>query len=258
MKLYQVDAFAREKYSGNPAAVCPLANWLTEDEMQKLAEEMNLSETAFFVKNTDGSFHLRWFTPKMEVRLCGHATLASAHIIFTETDYSEDEIRFTTQSAGDLLVRRTGDAYEMDFPSDTPEPRQKQDYISLIDQEIREAYAGTDDIMLVLNSEKSVAQCTPDLQAIKSLGNRALIITAAGEQKDFVSRVFVPSCGIDEDPVTGSAHTLMTPYWKERLGKDRLMASQISKRRGNLECRLEGGRVKLKGYAVTVMKAEIL
>ena len=243
LSLYQVDAFAKEKFKGNPAAVCPLDNWLDDKALQDIASEINLSETAFIVNNGDDSYHLRWFTPAMEVRLCGHATLASAHVLFKHLNFQGDKLKFTTQRAGDLTVSQKGDGYQMDFPSDNYEPINLEGIESIVGQKVVDSYKGTDDYMIILENEEAVRNAQPNIQAIKELPIRALIITARGNDVDFVSRVFVPSCDIDEDPVTGSAHTLMTPYWSNVLEKEVLTARQVSKRSGDLVCELKGDRV---------------
>lgn len=255
--IFQVDAFTKEKFRGNPAAVCPLNEWPDDKVLQNIASEINLSETAFIVKNED-SYHLRWFTPAREVRLCGHATLASAHVIFKHLNFQENTIKFTTQKAGDLFVSKEDDHYIMDFPADNYEVY-NSDYLEyIVDCPIMESYKGADDILIITDSESSVQNCQPDLATIRELPCRAVIISSKGNEKDFVSRVFAPSCGIDEDPVTGSAHTLMTPYWSDKLNKNELHAEQISTRRGELKCEIKGDRVKLTGDAVTVIKGELV
>ncbi len=246
--VYQVDAFANKRFSGNPAAVCPLAGWLSDEELQNIASEINLSETAFIVRNENG-YHLRWFTPLTEVRLCGHATLASAHVVFNHLNYNEDQIVFSTEQVGNLTVSKSGDNYIMDFPADKCNYFDKDELIKTVDCPILEAYKGSDDILIITDNELSVSDCQPNLSVIKQLSCRALIVSSEGKDQDFVSRVFAPSCGIDEDPVTGSAHTLMTPYWSNKLSKNKLYAAQISKRRGELVCELKGDRVLLTGSA---------
>lgn len=254
--VYQVDAFCSEPFKGNPAAVVPLESWPDDSLLQNIAAEFNLSETAFIVRNENG-YHLRWFTPTIEVRLCGHATLASAHVIFQHMNYSHHEIVFSTEGAGNLKVTRKGFSYLMDFPADMPQVYNDLNQRNLINQEIRGCYKGMDDIMIILETEKDVLECEPELAEIKQLDARALIISAPGNEVDFVSRVFAPACGVDEDPVTGSAHTLMTPYWAKRLSKQELTARQVSKRRGDLICKLQGDRVLLSGSAVTILTGEL-
>jgi len=258
LPIYQADAFTDTRYKGNPAAVCPLDSYPDDTLLQQIAAEMNLSETAFFVPDTSADFILRWFTPLTEVRLCGHATLATAHIIFTELDWKKDAIVFQTLNAGRLIVKKDADSYVMDFPADKPVPYEA-DYIDqLIDQKIKESYKGTDDLMLVLENEEAVKKCQADLKLMAGLEHRTVIVSSQGQDRDYVSRVFAPACGIDEDPVTGSAHTLMTTYWANQLGKTKLSAAQISERRGELICELKADRVFIHGKAVTVMKGELL
>ena len=250
--VYQVDAFCTEPFKGNPAAVVLLEAWMEDEILQNIAAEFNLSETAFVVKN-EREFELRWFTPIIEVRLCGHATLAGAHVIFEHTDFTMPQIIFSTKWVGELIVRKEGDAYLMDFPADQALDYHNPELEGIIGTKIQEYYKGKDDIMLVLPSESDVQKCCPNLNALKKLDTRALIVTAVGNDVDFVSRVFAPACGIDEDPVTGSAHTLMTPYWSNRFAKDELKARQISKRSGDLICRIQNDRVLLTGSAVTLL-----
>ncbi|NNE26407.1 MAG: PhzF family phenazine biosynthesis protein [Saprospiraceae bacterium] len=258
LPIYQVDAFTGQRFKGNPAAVCPLDGWLDDKKLQDIASEINLSETAFIVKNDDDSYHLRWFTPAREVRLCGHATLATAHVLFQHLNYGGDNLRFTTEKAGELLVAKKDAEYQMNFPVDNYLEADVPDIENIIGQQVKAVYQGTDDYMVVLDNEDAVRQAQPDIQTIKGLPVRALIITAKGDTVDFVSRVFVPSCGIDEDPVTGSAHTLMTPYWAKVFDKNKLSARQISKRSGDLKCELLGDRVLISGQAITVIEGRLL
>lgn len=254
--MYQVDAFATKLFEGNPAAVVPLKEWLPEQQMQQIAAENNLSETAFFVKEGEG-YHLRWFTPMVEVDLCGHATLASAHVIFNELGYEEELIRFQTRS-GELIVGTEDERLRMDFPADDMPMVQAPDdlFKALGIQKTKEVYK-TDDYMVVLDTEAEVAALEPDLRLLKSIEARGVIVTAPGEQVDFVSRFFAPQSGVDEDPVTGSAHTKSTPYWSRRLEKKELEARQISQRGGSLSCRMNGDRVEIIGSALTFFKGEI-
>lgn len=257
MKLaqYQVDAFATRAFEGNPAAVCPLEKWLDDALMQAIAEENNLSETAFFVPDGDG-FKLRWFTPKDEVDLCGHATLASAHVIFNVLGYDRERIRFSTRS-GDLFVAQKNHLLEMDFPA-TPLQRREIDakLAAAFGQTPIELWSGTDYLAL-FDSETAIRNLDPDHLLLKQLDLRGVIVTAPGEDYDFVSRFFAPKYGIPEDPVTGSAHCALAPYWAERLNKKVLQARQISKRGGDVGCEVLGERVLLRGNAVTFMEAEI-
>ncbi len=251
--IYQVDAFADEVFKGNPAAVVPLAQWLPDTLMQAIAAENNLSETAFFVKKNE-LFELRWFTPLMEVDLCGHATLASAHVLYAHLSYMQQAIHFSTRS-GILTVEKADVGYVMNFPTDVPSLADQDKWIekTLQDVAILELYKGKDDYLVVLDSETAVKTLVPDLRALALAPKRGLIITAAGNEVDFVSRCFYPKYGIDEDPATGSAHTLLTSYWAKRLGKTKLIAKQISQREGNLICHHLGDRVALEGRAVTYL-----
>lgn len=256
LTLFQADAFTDKLFGGNPAAVCPLEQWLSDEQMQQIAMENNLSETAFFVANNDG-FDLRWFTPAVEVDLCGHATLATAHILFEEMGYAKPEIAFYTKS-GKLTVSREGDRLMMDFPAD----RMQKDhgpavlFQALGINRVPEVFR-SDDYMVVLESEEQVAGLDPDFRMLNEVDARGIIVTAPGDECDFVSRFFAPQSGIDEDPVTGSAHTKTTPYWAAKLDKEELEARQISERGGKLTCRLKGDRVEILGHARTYLKGEI-
>lgn len=253
--IFQVDAFTDHIFGGNPAAVCPLEKWLDEETMQHLAQENNLSETAFFVKN-GAEYDLRWFTPEVEVDLCGHATLATAHVLFEHLGYAEDEIRFRTKS-GLLIVKREGDRLMMDFPTDDM-PQVEPPAVLFQALGIRSDHVFfTDDYMVVLDSEEEVLNLDPDFRLLSEVNARGIIVTATGKEVDFVSRFFAPGAGIDEDPVTGSAHTKLTPYWLRKLGKDILEALQISKRVGELTCRNKGERTEILGNAITYMIGEI-
>ncbi len=253
--IFQVDAFTDHIFGGNPAAVCPLEKWLDEETMQHLAQENNLSETAFFVKN-GAEYDLRWFTPEVEVDLCGHATLATAHVLFEHLGYAEDEMRFRTKS-GLLIVKREGDRLMMDFPTDDM-PQVEPPAVLFQALGIRsDRVFFTDDYMVVLDSEEEVLNLDPDFRLLSEVNARGIIVTATGKEVDFVSRFFAPGAGIDEDPVTGSAHTKLTPYWSRKLGKDILEALQISKRVGELTCRNKGERTEILGNAITYMIGEI-
>jgi predicted PhzF superfamily epimerase YddE/YHI9 len=255
IKQYQVDAFASRAFEGNPAAVCPLEEWLSDDLLQSIAEENNLSETAFFVPSGKG-FELRWFTPLREVDLCGHATLATAHVLFELLAYGGPVLSFRTRS-GELLVRRNHDLLEMDFPSRPPEPCAFPDeLISGLGQRPVEVLAA-DDYLVVFENEDTVRSISPDFALLAQLGLRGVIITAAGDEVDFVSRFFAPKYGIPEEPVTGSSHCTLAPYWAEKLGRRRLEARQVSRRGGGITCALETDRVHLMGSAFTFMEAEI-
>jgi PhzF family phenazine biosynthesis protein len=256
IKLYQIDAFTDQVFSGNPAAVCPLESWLDDDTLQHIAAENNLAETAYYVKIKEG-YHIRWFTPLGEVDLCGHATLAAAYVIFNFWGYASDSISFQSKS-GVLTVARQLEWYTLNFPTDkvqaitvTPE------LIACIGEKPIEAYQGLSDAMLVFSSRKVIEQAVPDFSRIAQLKARGLIITAPGTDTDFVSRFFAPQFGINEDPVTGSAHTTLTPYWSRRLGKPELTAKQISRRGGFLKCKLVDDRVEMIGQGAFYMEAEI-
>lgn len=255
LKQYQVDAFTDKVFSGNPAAVVPLSSWLEDSVLQAIAEENNLSETAFFVESGTG-FKLRWFTPVKEVDLCGHATLATAHVIFNILGFPRPIITFETRS-GELLVAKRGDHLEMDFPSSPPRPcAPSEALVRGLGQTPVEILA-SEDYLVALDSEESVRAIVPDQGLLAKLDLRGVIVTAPGADVDFVSRFFGPKYGIPEDPVTGSAHCALTPYWAGRLGKNNLRAKQVSKRGGTLACELRGDRVLLSGQAVTFMEAEI-
>jgi len=255
IKQYQVDAFATRAFEGNPAAVCPLDSWLDDALLQAIAEENNLSETAFFVPSEKG-YRLRWFTPVKEVDLCGHATLATAHILFEKLGYAQPVIRFETRS-GDLFVKKKGALLEMDFPACPPTPCTLPDLLADgLGRRPLEVWAA-DDYLAVFDSEATVRAITPNQALLGQLGLRCVVITAPGTEVDFVSRVFGPKFGIPEDPVTGSAHCALAPYWGKRLGKDVLSARQVSRRGGNVGCELKSDRVLLSGAAVTVMESDI-
>ncbi|MBI5451794.1 MAG: PhzF family phenazine biosynthesis protein [Gammaproteobacteria bacterium] len=257
IRQYQVDAFAGRVFEGNPAAVCPLQHWLEDAVLQAIAGENNLSETAFLVPAGAG-FGLRWFTPVTEVDLCGHATLAAAHVIFEHLDYPEQDIAFDTRS-GELRVKKNSQGgLSMDFPSAPP--------VACVAPPLLIAGLGrppvevlaADDYLAVFDSAETVRAITPDHAVLSQLDRRGVIISApSGDEVDFVSRFFAPRYGIPEDPVTGSAHCTLIPYWAGRLGRTTLRARQISRRGGNVGCELRGDRVVLTGTAVTFMEAEI-
>ena len=255
LKQFQVDAFAARAFEGNPAAVCPLTAWLDTDLMQAIAAENNLSETAFFVP-TEHGFALRWFTPTNEVDLCGHATLATAHVIFDLLGYDKDRITFSTRS-GNLFVTKQADRLEMDFPALKIVQREISEQFSAALGQTPVALWAGDDYLAVFKTERDVRNLKPNMALLRELDLRGVIVTAPGDEFDFVSRFFAPKYSIPEDPVTGSAHCALTPYWAEQLGKNNLRARQISKRGGNVNCRLEGNRVCLSGSAVLFSKAEI-
>jgi PhzF family phenazine biosynthesis protein len=256
LTLFQVDAFASEYFEGNPAAVVPLENWLPDALLQAIAQENNLSETAFFINNED-AFHLRWFTPLAEVDLCGHATLASAFVLFKELGYHEQTIHFDTRS-GRLSVTRNGRRLAMNFPATPASPvAVSDDLIDAVGAKPKEVLESRD-IVFVYEDANDVAALRPNMDALARLVPFGLIVTAPGIDCDFVSRFFAPAMGIAEDPVTGSAHCTLVPYWANRLGKNELTARQISKRGGNIWCGLENDRVRLEGEAVLYLRGSIL
>jgi PhzF family phenazine biosynthesis protein len=256
LKIYQVDAFTEQVFGGNPAAVCPLKDWLPAEIMQKIALENNLAETAFYVE-TPAGFHIRWFTPSVEVDLCGHATLATAHVLFQHENYANQEVVFDSRS-GYLKVHQSGDLLTLDFPRDTLTPvKLTEDLKTIFDIAPKLAFRGKTDYMLVYEKEAQIRQIKPYLAKIAQLPVRGVMITAPGDSVDFVSRFFGPHSGIDEDPVTGSAHTTLTPYWAEIYQKTELSALQLSARQGQLQCVLAQDRVKISGKAQTYLIGEI-
>ena len=255
--IYQADAFTSHLFGGNPAAICPLTEWLPDEVMQKIAVENNLAETAFFIKTGD-SFTLRWFTPEYEIDLCGHATLATAHILFTELGYQGDAIHFETVKAGILTVKRNGDKYNMDFPSRPPIPIETPNgLVEALGGQEPLAVLRSRDFFLEYESEEMIRDIAPDFYALSKMDTVGVIVTAPGKDVDFVSRFFAPGAGVPEDPVTGSAHCNLIPYWAKKLGKNKLHAYQISQRKGELWCELRGDRVLMSGNAVTYLKGEI-
>ena len=254
--IYQVDAFADKIFSGNPAAVCPLKNWLPDDLMQKIAMENNLSETAFFVKNGN-EFEIRWFTPAIEVDLCGHATLATAHVLFNHLNY-ENDIIFLKSRSGDLRVKKEDELLVLDFPSGFYEGISTPSKLSeALGKKPIETGQALDYLIAVFDDEEFIKDLKPDFQKLKLLPYHAIIITSASKEYDFVSRMFAPAIGIDEDPVTGSAHTILTPFWSRKLKKTNLHAKQVSARGGDLRCKISGDRVEIGGNAVTYLVGEI-
>jgi len=256
MNIYQVDAFTDTLFAGNPAAVCPLDEWLPEDLMQRLGMENNLAETAFFVKQADGSYHIRWFTPTVEVALCGHATLASAYIIFNHLNYSSNTIQFNCKS-GLLEVKKKGDLIELNFPSRMPAATEVDEKLlqglSIKPSKILKSR----DYFFVYDKEEDVINFVPDFNILNQFDCIGIIITAKGNDVDFVSRFFAPSVGVDEDPVTGSAHSQLIPFWGERLDKKEMHAKQLSPRGGELWVSYAGDRVTIAGQCVFYMKGEI-
>jgi PhzF family phenazine biosynthesis protein len=256
--LYQVDAFVTDgPFTGNPAAVCPLEAWLPDNVMQAIATENNLSETAVFVPEGDG-YRLRWFTPTVEVDLCGHATLASAHVVFDRLMPGCDSITFQTEKAGPLIVSRDGDRLALDFPSRPPTPYPASEALAAALGKRPTNILAARDYLAVYDSAEDIAALVPDFAAVAALDRFAVIVTAPGPDGiDFVSRFFAPARGVDEDPVTGSAHCTLIPYWADRLGRNRLEARQLSRRGGALSCALHGERVTIAGRAVLYLEGII-
>ncbi len=259
LPVYIVDAFTDKLFGGNPAAVCPLEEWLPDKMMQNLAAENNLSETAFIIEE-DNHYHIRWFTPSVEVKLCGHATLASAHIFYTELNHLKEEVWFESQSGMLKVSRKDHNTYTLNFPANPPE------IVSVIPEGLFEGLGITEapvfktsfDYMVLFSSQKSIENLKPDFTLLAKIKARGVITTAKGNDTDFVSRCFYPQSGVNEDPVTGSAHTIMVPYWAKEFGKNNLTATQLSKRKGFLDCELKNERVLMSGNAVTYMKGEYI
>jgi PhzF family phenazine biosynthesis protein len=257
---FQVNAFTRHTYGGNPAGVCPLTEWLPDKILLEIARENNFAETAFFVAR-DSVYHLRWFTPAVEVDLCGHATVASAHVLFSELPNARkppdgSTLRFQTRS-GQLLAHKRGDLIELDFPSRDPHPcATPEALIHGLGRKPREVVRARDYLAL-FDSQAEVAALTPDMTQLASLDALGIIATAPGADADFVSRFFAPKVGVPEDPATGSSHSTLIPFWASRLNKSEMFARQISKRGGEFHCRLEGDRVRIGGHALTYCRGEI-
>ncbi len=255
IKFYQIDAFAQKIFEGNPAAVCPLDKWLDDDLMQKIAMENNLAETAFFVKKDD-EFEIRWFTPAKEVNLCGHATLASAYVLFNFLDYEKDSITFNSKS-GLLHVNRLGDTITMNFPSEVPvrceTPQAIIDAFNKPPLEVLKCV----DYIVVFEDGTDLTTLTPNLELLKTLDLRGVCITTTHVKYDFVSRFFAPNYGINEDSVTGSAYTQLTPFWSKKLKKNLFTSKQLSSRGGELTCELDGERVYISGKAICCVVGEI-
>jgi len=253
--LYQIDAFSNHIFSGNPAAVCPLKEWLEDSLLQAIAQENNLSETAFFVPEGNG-YHIRWFTPVAEVDLCGHATLASAFVIFNYFETSSGHVSFNSKS-GSLNVVKEDELLSMDFPSQPPvlceAPKELVDGIGKEPLEV----LCSEDYVAVFSGENDIIELNPDMAILKKLDLRGVIVTARGKNVDFVSRFFAPKFGVNEDPVTGSAHCALTPYWGNKLNKKNLHAYQVSQRGGEIFCKDCGERVIISGRAVQFMEGSI-
>jgi len=255
LKIYQIDAFANQVFKGNPAAVIPLEKWLPSAVMQKIAAENNLSETAFFVKQAT-HFEIKWFTPTIEIELCGHATLASAFVIFNYLKYDKNEIHFTCQ-VGDLFVKKEADWIKLNFPSiETQSIKTPAIVAQAIGTHPIAFYDSKTKYVALLEDEDAVQNCQPDFSFIQQL-NKNLIITAKGKDVDFVSRFFAPQSGINEDPVTGSAHSVLIPFWSKKLNKTTLTAMQLSQRTGFIKCKYLGERVEMSGQAVCYLVGEI-
>jgi PhzF family phenazine biosynthesis protein len=255
LPIFQIDAFTSQVFGGNPAAVVPLAQWLPAERMQSIAAENNLAETAFFVPKGD-HYELRWFTPTVEVDLCGHATLATAHLLFSRYEKTAQSVRFTTQS-GWLQVTREGDRLALDFPARAPAPCQvPAELLPALGTPAAEVLAARD-YLVILRSAEAVRAVSPDMARLAALDRFAVIVTAPGDDCDFVSRFFAPAQGIPEDPVTGSAHCTLIPYWARRLQKLQLLGRQISARGGELFCEDRGDRVSIAGHAVLYLQGTI-
>jgi len=251
LPYFHVDAFTSKLFAGNPAGICQLADWLPNETLQAIAAEHNLAETAFFVHRGD-FYELRWFTPSVEVDLCGHATLASAHVLFEHFGLQHSAVRFQTRS-GLLSVHRDGDFLTLDFPAWPPKPCPAPAELVEGLGAAPTFVARSRDYFAVFESEAEVRSIRPNMASLERLDALGIIVTAQGDECDFVSRFFAPGAGVPEDPVTGSAHCTLTPYWAERLGKSSLVARQLSKRGGEIQCELHGDRVRLTGKAVTYM-----
>ena len=257
IRIFQIDAFTDKVFHGNPAAVCVLDEWIEVEKMQKIGAENNLAETAFVLKK-DNDFEIRWFTPTVEVDLCGHATLAAAYVLYKYYNYQSKKINFHSLKSGLLSVEKDKEYFTLDFPTDNYKkvntPQVLIDAFGIIPAE---TYRGKTDYLLLFSTQDEIERIEPDLNLIATVDARGVIVSAPGKKTDFVSRFFGPQSGINEDPVTGSAHTTLTPVWSEKLGKANLTAKQLSKRQGDLICELQGSRVRITGKAVTYMTGEI-
>jgi PhzF family phenazine biosynthesis protein len=257
LKIYQIDAFTDRIFGGNPAAVCPLEKWLPDEVLQKIAMENNLAETAYYVK-LGTEYEIRWFTPTVEVDLCGHATLATAYVLYKYEAHTSREIIFQSPRSGKLTVNKQGDLLTLNFPTDTLEKVSiTPDLQKGFDLSPMEIIKGKTDYMFVFKNEEEIQNLKPNLQELAKWDIRGVIATAKGEKSDFVSRFFAPQSGIDEDPVTGSSHTTLTPYWASRLNKKELSAIQLSARKGMLTCKYLNDRVEISGQAKTFLIGEI-
>lgn len=256
-KIYQVDAFTDKVFSGNPAAVCPLDNWLSDDILQKIAMENNLAETAFYVKQ-ENQYEIRWFTPLVEVDLCGHATLAAAYVLYNYENYNGNIIHFNSPRSGVLTVAKKRELLTLNFPTDVFEQVELLNKIAdCFDIKPKLALKGKTDYLLIFDNEEEIRKLTPVLEIISKLKCRGIIVSAKGNNVDFVSRFFAPQSGINEDPVTGSAHTTLTPYWAKQLDKIELTAIQLSERKGFLQCKYLNDRVEISGQGKLYLIGEI-
>jgi PhzF family phenazine biosynthesis protein len=255
-RVFVANAFSEQKFGGNPAAVVPLDEWLSNEMMQQIAAQNNLAETAFIIPEED-DYRIRWFTPAVEVALCGHATLASAHVMYKHLGYKREQIVFHSKSGPLLVTSRSDGKISLDFPANMPNETTDDGFIeSALGIKPRAVYISQFDYMAVLGNQSEIEALKPDLALVKKLPARGLIATALGDEADFVSRCFFPQSGIDEDPVTGSAHCVMTPYWSGQTGKSKMSAIQLSARKGYLDCELAGDRVLMSGHAHTYLEGE--
>ncbi|WP_419213339.1 PhzF family phenazine biosynthesis protein [Maribacter sp. X9] len=257
-KIFQIDAFTQTIFGGNPAAVCILDSWISAELMQNIAAENNLAETAFTVQKAN-HYELRWFTPELEVDLCGHATLAAAFVLFNHYGHKENTLRFISPRSGELIVQRNGDgSMTIDFPADDLKPVTSHEKMNTaIGKVPLKTFKGKTDYLLIYESQEIIENIQPNFRLLNELDCRGVIVSASGTNVDFVSRFFAPQCGIPEDPVTGSAHTTLTPYWSKELGKTKLTAQQLSQRGGDLKCEDLGKRIKITGHAACYLTGEI-
>jgi PhzF family phenazine biosynthesis protein len=260
LAIYQVDAFTNKLFHGNPAAVVPLEEWLSNEIMQKIAMENNLAETAFFVpsKQAGIDYDIKWFTPAIEINLCGHATLGSAWVLYNKLEFKKEQLNFNCKS-GKLSVEKRGDVLHMDFPSWKPErfDNYPEELLKALNLSPVVGVYKNRDVLIELQNEDEVKKCSPNFSLLKDTGYKVIITAPGTNDVDFVSRFFAPSAGIDEDPVTGSAHSQLIPFWAEKLNKKKMFAKQLSQRGGELECKLWGDRVTMAGQCVFYMKGEI-
>lgn len=258
LDIFQVDAFTNKPFGGNPAAVVPLEVWLPDETMRLIAMENNLAETAFFVKSAEG-YDIRWFTPKVEINLCGHATLASAHVLFNELKWADEYIAFSSHLSGQLAVAKQDDRFILDFPAypvnEIEQSAELAEAVGRVPAKVYETQGNM--VILLLESETEVRTLEPDMNALLHVPYREVIVTAKGDDCDFASRMFAPQIGIPEDPVTGAIHCSLIPYWAEELGKKELFARQVSERGGELFCELAGDRVRIGGNATLFLKGQI-